>query len=93
MSKGNKNRVENEWLEKTKVYVRRANKVTVGRSPLNPCILNSTTPVHPLGHRLCSIPVVKPMIEALSMARRGKGICISKVGVVLLMTLITPAPM
>jgi len=44
-------------------------------------------------HRLGSIPVVKPMVEALSMAGRGKKISISTVGVVLLVTLITPAPM
>jgi len=32
------------------------------------------------------------MIEALSMAGRGKSVCIGNVGVVLLVTLITPAP-
>ena len=36
----------------------------VGGSPPNPCITNSAAPVHPLGHGLGSIPVIKPMVEA-----------------------------
>jgi len=66
----------------------------VGGSPPNPCITNSAAPVHPLGHGLGSVPVVKPGVEALSVTvRRGKNACIVNVGVALIVTLITPAPM
>ena len=75
-------------MRKRKSMSGEQNKVTVGA-----CILNSTTPVHPLRHRLDSISVVKPMIQALSMARRGKSVHISNVSVTLLMTLIAPATM
>src|SRR5882757_7950372 len=81
-------------LKTTKVHVRRAIIITVAISLLNPCVLNSATPIHPLGHRLGSVPVVIPVVRALSVTVwRGKNICIGNVGVTLLVTLITPAPM
>jgi hypothetical protein len=62
MSKGKRKRNENERLETTKVHARRANEITVGNLPLNPCVPDSTTSVSPLRHRLGPVPVVKPVI-------------------------------
>ena len=88
----NNNEIENERRENESLCPR-ANGITVGSPPLNPCILNSTTPVHPLRGGLGSVPVVKPMVLALSMAVwRGENVCISNIGVALLVTLIASAP-
>jgi len=61
---------------------------------LNACILNSTTTVHPLRHRLNSTPVVKSMVQPLPMVvLQGKSVRIGDVGVALLVTLVTPTAM
>jgi len=67
--------------------------MTVGGTLPNPCITSSASPVHPLGHGLGSISVVKPMVEALSVTvRRAKNVGIVDIGVALVVTLVTPAP-
>jgi len=66
--------------------------MAVGGTPPNPCITSSVTPVHPLGHELGSIPVVKRMLKALSVTiRRAKDVSTVDVDVALIVTLITPA--